>query len=132
MRRLWRSRRWSESPKRRRRPNLSGRDARAGGHAASWAETRAERLFRGKDRGDAMHSRYVERDAEAIVARYAGGGVLRDIALRVYTTRLLGQDPKLVRHGGGNTSVKTRLTDLVGAEVEALCVKGSGFDMAAI
>lgn len=79
-----------------------------------------------------MHSRYVERDAEAIVARYAGDGVVRDIALRVYTTRLLGQDPKLVRHGGGNTSVKARLTDLVGAEVEALCVKGSGFDMAAI
>ncbi|MGA8154706.1 MAG: bifunctional aldolase/short-chain dehydrogenase [Rhodoplanes sp.] len=79
-----------------------------------------------------MHSRYVERDAEAIVARYAGEGVLRDIALRIYTTRLLGQDPKLVRHGGGNTSVKTRLTDLVGTEVEALCVKGSGFDMAAI
>jgi rhamnose utilization protein RhaD (predicted bifunctional aldolase and dehydrogenase)/NAD(P)-dependent dehydrogenase (short-subunit alcohol dehydrogenase family) len=79
-----------------------------------------------------MHSRYVERDAEAIVARYAGEGVVRDIALRVYTTRLLGQDPKLVRHGGGNTSVKTRLTDLVGTEVEALCVKGSGLDMAAI
>ncbi|MFO1100816.1 MAG: bifunctional aldolase/short-chain dehydrogenase [Xanthobacteraceae bacterium] len=79
-----------------------------------------------------MHSRYVDRDAEAIVARYAGDGVGRDIALRVYTTRLLGQDPKLVRHGGGNTSVKARLTDLVGAEVETLCVKGSGFDMAAI
>ena len=79
-----------------------------------------------------MHSRYVERDAEAFVARYAGEGVGRDIALRVYTTRLLGQDAKLVRHGGGNTSVKARVTDLVGAEVEALCVKGSGFDMAAI
>ena len=32
----------------------------------------------------------------------------RDVALRVYTTRLLGQDPRLVLHGGGNTSVKTR------------------------
>ncbi|MEP3673233.1 MAG: hypothetical protein ABJM86_09800, partial [Hyphomicrobiales bacterium] len=30
-----------------------------------------------------------------------------DIATRVYTTRLLGCDPELVLHGGGNTSVKT-------------------------
>ena len=29
------------------------------------------------------------------------------LALRVYTTRLLGGDPGLVLHGGGNTSVKT-------------------------
>ena len=32
----------------------------------------------------------------------------RDLALRVYTSRLIGQDPDLVMHGGGNTSVKTR------------------------
>ena len=35
-------------------------------------------------------------------------------------------------HGGGNTSVKTIMTDLLGEEVEVLCVKGSGWDMAAI
>ncbi len=79
-----------------------------------------------------MHSRYVERDAEAMIARYAGEGVAGDLALRVYTTRLLGQDPKLVLHGGGNTSLKTRLTDLLGEERQVLCVKGSGFDMATI
>jgi rhamnose utilization protein RhaD (predicted bifunctional aldolase and dehydrogenase)/NAD(P)-dependent dehydrogenase (short-subunit alcohol dehydrogenase family) len=79
-----------------------------------------------------MHSRYVDRDAETLIARYAGEGVARDLALRVYTTRLLGADPKLVLHGGGNTSVKTRLQDLVGEEAEVLCIKGSGFDMAAI
>ena len=32
-------------------------------------------------------------------------------------------------HGGGNTSVKTKATDLAGDEVEVLCVKGSGWDM---
>jgi rhamnose utilization protein RhaD (predicted bifunctional aldolase and dehydrogenase)/NAD(P)-dependent dehydrogenase (short-subunit alcohol dehydrogenase family) len=37
-----------------------------------------------------------------------------------------------VLHGGGNTSVKTLTEDLLGEEVEALCVKGSGWDMAAI
>jgi rhamnose utilization protein RhaD (predicted bifunctional aldolase and dehydrogenase)/NAD(P)-dependent dehydrogenase (short-subunit alcohol dehydrogenase family) len=76
-----------------------------------------------------MESRYVERDAEAMIERYAGAGIARDLALRVYTTRLLGQDPKLVLHGGGNTSVKTVMRDLLDHEVEVLCVKGSGWDM---
>src|SRR5712691_1811802 len=79
-----------------------------------------------------MKSSWVERDALAIVDRYAAEGVGRDLALRVYTTRLLGRDPRLVLHGGGNTSVKTVLPDLLGEAVEALCVKGSGCDMAAI
>jgi rhamnose utilization protein RhaD (predicted bifunctional aldolase and dehydrogenase)/NAD(P)-dependent dehydrogenase (short-subunit alcohol dehydrogenase family) len=79
-----------------------------------------------------MKSAWADSDAEAAVARYARDGVARDLALRVYTTRLLGQDPKLVLHGGGNTSVKTRMTDLNGEEVHVLCVKGSGWDMAAI
>ena len=77
-----------------------------------------------------MKSAWVDRDAEAAVARYASAP--RDLALRVYTTRLLGQDPKLVLHGGGNTSVKTRVADLNGDEVEVLCVKGSGWDMGTI
>jgi rhamnose utilization protein RhaD (predicted bifunctional aldolase and dehydrogenase)/NAD(P)-dependent dehydrogenase (short-subunit alcohol dehydrogenase family) len=79
-----------------------------------------------------MKSGWVERDAQAIIDRYARQGVGQDLALRVYTSRLLGRDPRLVLHGGGNTSVKTRLRDLIGEEVEALCVKGSGADMAAI
>ncbi len=64
-----------------------------------------------------------------MVARYAQQGIGRDLALRVYTSRLLGQDPLLVLHGGGNTSVKTRAQDLAGEEVEVLCVKGSGWDL---
>jgi len=79
-----------------------------------------------------MKSAWVTGDAEAAIARYAGDSVLRDLALRVYTTRLLGQDPKLVLHGGGNTSVKLRMSDLNGEEVDVLCVKGSGWDMATI
>jgi len=79
-----------------------------------------------------MKSGWVERDAQAMVDRYARQGIGRDLALRVYTTRLLGREPKLVLHGGGNTSVKTRSRDLLGEEVEVLCVKGSGGDMAAI
>ena len=79
-----------------------------------------------------MKSRFVDRDVQATVDRYAKTGIARDLALRVYTTRLLGGDPKLVLHGGGNTSVKMRMADLAGDETEVLCVKGSGSDMAAI
>jgi rhamnose utilization protein RhaD (predicted bifunctional aldolase and dehydrogenase)/NAD(P)-dependent dehydrogenase (short-subunit alcohol dehydrogenase family) len=77
-----------------------------------------------------MQSAWIDRDAEAAVARYRGLG--RDVALRVYTTRLLGQDPRLVLHGGGNTSVKTTIADLNGEQVDVLCVKGSGWDMGTI
>ncbi len=79
-----------------------------------------------------MKSGWVESEAQAAVDRYAKLGIGRDLALRVYSARLLGRDPKLVLHGGGNTSVKTVLPDLLGEEVEVLCVKGSGSDMAAI
>ncbi|MGZ3294196.1 MAG: bifunctional aldolase/short-chain dehydrogenase [Xanthobacteraceae bacterium] len=77
-----------------------------------------------------MQSAWTDRDAEAAVARYQSLG--RDVALRVYTTRLLGRDPRLVLHGGGNTSVKTKIADLNGDDVEVLCVKGSGWDMGTI
>ena len=77
-----------------------------------------------------MQSGWIDRDADAAVTRYQNLG--RDVALRVYTTQLLGRDPRLVLHGGGNTSVKTRLADLNGDEVDVLCVKGSGWDMGAI
>jgi rhamnose utilization protein RhaD (predicted bifunctional aldolase and dehydrogenase) len=62
-----------------------------------------------------MKSRWSDSEAKEFVARYEGRGVGEDLALRVYTTRLLGGDPKLVLHGGGNTSVKTHMTDLLGA-----------------
>jgi rhamnose utilization protein RhaD (predicted bifunctional aldolase and dehydrogenase)/NAD(P)-dependent dehydrogenase (short-subunit alcohol dehydrogenase family) len=79
-----------------------------------------------------LQSQWSDTEAERLVDRYAGQGIGRDLALRVYTSRLLGRDPKLVLHGGGNTSVKTVVADLVGAPAEVLCVKGSGWDMAAI
>jgi rhamnose utilization protein RhaD (predicted bifunctional aldolase and dehydrogenase)/NAD(P)-dependent dehydrogenase (short-subunit alcohol dehydrogenase family) len=79
-----------------------------------------------------MKSLWNDAEAEKMVADYGARGVSRDLALRVYTTRLLGGDPRLVLHGGGNTSLKTRVTDLVGEEWDVLCVKGSGWDMAVI
>ena len=79
-----------------------------------------------------MQSLYSATDAASTVARYETEGVPEDVALRVYTTRLLGGDPRLVLHGGGNTSVKTAMTDVLGDPVDVLRVKGSGWDMADI
>jgi rhamnose utilization protein RhaD (predicted bifunctional aldolase and dehydrogenase) len=79
-----------------------------------------------------MQSRWVDRDAKATVDRYAKAGVAPELALRVYTTRLLGGDPLLVLHGGGNTSVKTRARDLVGDDVEVMFIKGTGAAMASV
>ena len=79
-----------------------------------------------------MKSLWSDADAEAIVARYAEVGVASEVALCVYGSRLLGGDPRLVLHGGGNTSVKTVLPDIFGEAAEVLCVKGSGWDLAAL
>jgi rhamnulose-1-phosphate aldolase/alcohol dehydrogenase len=76
-----------------------------------------------------MRNLWSDLDAEAMVAHYAGRGVNRDLALRVYTSRLLGGEPRLVLHGGGNTSVKTTVRDMLGEAVDVLCVKGSGWDL---
>jgi rhamnose utilization protein RhaD (predicted bifunctional aldolase and dehydrogenase) len=77
-----------------------------------------------------MQSQWNDDTAKQTVEAYGGEGVNEDIALRVYTTRLIGRDPLLVLHGGGNTSVKTRATDDLGQEHEVIAVKGSGADMA--
>ncbi len=50
-----------------------------------------------------------------------------DLDLRVYTSNLLGQNDQLVLHGGGNTSVKTKVD---GEDI--LYVKGSGWDLVSI
>ncbi|MDP1644644.1 MAG: bifunctional aldolase/short-chain dehydrogenase [Thiobacillus sp.] len=54
------------------------------------------------------------------------------LAERVYSSRLLGANPNLVLHGGGNTSVKGVSRNIFGEEVETLYVKGSGSDLATI
>jgi len=79
-----------------------------------------------------MRSAWVERNAKMAVDRYRRAGVAADLALRVYSTRLLGGDPRLVLHGGGNSSLKTTARDLSGAKVAVLRVKGSGSDMGSI
>ncbi|MGZ3370786.1 MAG: bifunctional aldolase/short-chain dehydrogenase [Caulobacteraceae bacterium] len=76
-----------------------------------------------------MKSRWSDAEARRFIDQYAEKGVAEDLALRVYTSRLLGQDPTLVQHGGGNTSLKTTVADSLGRPVKVLCVKGSGWDL---
>src|SRR3990172_2901385 len=77
-----------------------------------------------------MPSPWSQREADELKTRFAGDG--EDVALRVYTSRLIGRDPNLVLHGGGNTSVKSRARDLYGVEIEVIHVKGSGWDLESI
>ena len=70
-----------------------------------------------------MQSKWNEREAAAQDG---------DLALRVYSSRLLGGDPALVLHGGGNTSLKITERDIFGDPVDLLYVKGSGWDLGTI
>ena len=78
-----------------------------------------------------MQSRWSDPESREYIDRLAPTWG-EDMALRVYTSRLIGRDPDLVMHGGGNTSLKGAVTTLVGDKVEALFVKGSGWDLDAI
>lgn len=78
-----------------------------------------------------MRSRYDAKAALAYRQRYAERWG-NDLADRVYTSQLLGAEPALVLHGGGNTSVKSHALDVTGERVEVLYVKGSGSDLGAI
>ncbi len=79
-----------------------------------------------------MKNNWSKKIAKKYIKKYQKLGFSNDLALRVYTTRLLGRNKELVLHGGGNTSVKTTIKDIDGKKYKVLCVKGSGWDMADI
>ena len=78
-----------------------------------------------------MKNNWSNSEAKKYVNKYKKLGHSRDMALRVYTTRLLGRNRELVLHGGGNTSVKTSIKDIDGKnmmycvlrEVVGICLK---------
>jgi rhamnose utilization protein RhaD (predicted bifunctional aldolase and dehydrogenase)/NAD(P)-dependent dehydrogenase (short-subunit alcohol dehydrogenase family) len=74
-----------------------------------------------------MQNQWNDSHAKTAIEQY--NNVSKDIALRVYTSKLIGVDPALVLHGGGNTSVKSIAKNAVGEEVNILYVKGSGWDL---
>ena len=72
-----------------------------------------------------MISQWTDKGAEDALSQW-GTDYGEDLALRVYTSRLIGADPELVLHGGGNTSVKTKVRNIFEEEIEVIFVKGSG------
>ena len=78
-----------------------------------------------------MQNRWNDQDAARAVDTY-GPRWGEAVALRTYTSRLLGRDPALVLHGGGNASVKAPWRTVTGDDAPAIFVKASGFDMATI
>jgi len=79
-----------------------------------------------------LKNNWSNKESKKYIKKYKKLGYSKDLALRVYTTRLLGKNNELVLHGGGNTSVKTSIKDIDGKKYDVLCVKGSGWDMAEI
>ena len=79
-----------------------------------------------------MKNNWSKKIAIKYIKKYKKLSFSKDLALRVYTTQLLGKNKELVLHGGGNTSVKTTIKDIDGKKYSVLCVKGSGWDMADI
>src|SRR4030066_30805 len=78
-----------------------------------------------------MKNKWRQEKASEFIARHEKRWG-RDLALRTYTSRLIGEEKELVLHGGGNTSVKTTYTNVLGQPLPALFVKASGYDLANI
>jgi rhamnose utilization protein RhaD (predicted bifunctional aldolase and dehydrogenase) len=78
-----------------------------------------------------MKSSWSDKKAGEFVSRYAAQWG-EDLAYRTYSARLLGAEKSLVLHGGGNTSVKSRYTNLLGDSLESVFVKASGYDLSII
>ena len=78
-----------------------------------------------------MKSSWSHKKATEFVSQYAAQWG-EDLAYRTYSARLLGAEKSLVLHGGGNTSVKSPYTDLLGESLEAIFVKASGYDLSVI
>lgn len=77
-------------------------------------------------------NRWNETDAKKMVLQAGLDPADQALALEVYGSQLIGSDPELVQHGGGNTSCKVQRRDLFGAKQDVLHIKGSGHDLARI
>jgi len=79
-----------------------------------------------------MKSQFVENYKNKFVNEFKNIGINKDLAERVYTSRLLGNNKDLVLHGGGNTSVKSIARDAQGEKHDVIFIKGSGSDLSSI
>ena len=79
-----------------------------------------------------IENRYDQEEAKRWRKQAGDDPADQELAERVYTSRLIGQDADLVMHGGGNTSVKVKRRNLYGEERAVLHIKGSGWDLGAV
>lgn len=77
-------------------------------------------------------NRWNDTEARAFQDKAGHDPAARELALRVYSSRIIGSDPDLVMHGGGNTSLKARAVDVFGDTVDVIHIKGSGWDLETI
>lgn len=70
--------------------------------------------------------------AKNYIKKYKEKNISEDLALRIYTTHLLGKNNELVLHGGGNTSLKTTTKNIFNENIDVMHIKGSGWDMGII
>ena len=59
-----------------------------------------------------MKNKWSNLEANKYIKNYKKINISKDLALRIYTTHLLGREKDLVLHGGGNTSLKTSMNNL--------------------
>ncbi|MDC3172123.1 class II aldolase/adducin family protein, partial [Pelagibacteraceae bacterium] len=79
-----------------------------------------------------MKNLFDDKEFRKVISRYKKKGVPTELAERIYTSRLLGSNSKLVLHGGGNTSVKGQILDIDNVIHNVIYIKGSGSDLASI
>ncbi|VAW21540.1 Putative oxidoreductase, partial [hydrothermal vent metagenome] len=77
-------------------------------------------------------NRWDDAQAKEFIEAAGNDPADRELALRVYSSRIIGMDPNLVLHGGGNTSCKLKRRDIFGNQIDVLHVKGSGWDLGTI
>ncbi|NTU57497.1 MAG: bifunctional aldolase/short-chain dehydrogenase [Chlorobiaceae bacterium] len=80
-----------------------------------------------------MQNLWNESDLKSIAAgRIDAADTPAELVELVYASRLLGKDDRLVMHGGGNTSVKSVLTDFIGNHSNVIFIKASGVNLATV
>lgn len=79
-----------------------------------------------------MRNNWKNSEAKKYINEYKKRKISKYLALRIYTTRLLGKEKKLVLHGGGNTSMKTSINNIFNQNIDVMHIKGSGWNMNSI
>ena len=79
-----------------------------------------------------MKNKWNNSESNKYIRYYKKLKISSDLALRIYTTHLLGREKDLVLHGGGNTSLKTSANNIFKEKIDVMHIKGSGWDMGSI